>query len=185
MGEDRLMPYPRVLPWSEMQTASFRIWTRISKFITNNRYAKHANVLMQFKIILILISNKSIWLKDLTLLVLYSHLHHHSASQRHNIKDRRMNKRRMIKTQEGRHRKDFFTNIFTSHFIARVWKGCLRFACERVLETEHKLHILTSTTYDRHVMSFLFSWCSTGGLGLTLLDAGFLYGILSASSLDP
>ena len=59
------------------------------------------------------------------------------------------------------------------------------FACERVLETEHKLHILTSTTYDRHVVSFLFSWCSTGGLGLTLLDAGFLYGILSASSLDP
>ena len=26
--------------------------------------------------------------------VLYSHLHHHSASKRHNIKDRRMNKRR-------------------------------------------------------------------------------------------
>ena len=29
------------------------------------------------------------------------------------------------------------------HFIARVIKGCSRFACERVLETEHKLHILT------------------------------------------
>ena len=81
--------------------------------------------------------------------------------------------------------KDFFNNIFTSHFIAKVRKGCSRFACERVLETEHKLHILTSTTYDRHVVSFLFSWCSTGGLGLTLLDAGFLYGILSASSMDP
>ena len=63
---------------------------------------------------------------------------------------------------------DFFSNIFTSHFIARVRKGCLRFACERVLETEHKLHILTSTTYDRHVVSSLFSWCSTSGLGLTL-----------------
>ena len=37
--------------------------------------------------------------------LLYSHLHHHSASQRHNIKDRRMNTRRMIKTQEGRHKK--------------------------------------------------------------------------------
>ena len=49
-----------------------------------------------------------------------------------------MNKRRMIKTQE-----DFFTNIFTSLFIARVRKGCSRFACERVLETEHELHILT------------------------------------------
>ena len=38
---------------------------------------------------------------------------------------------------------DFFRKIFTSHFITRVWKGCSRFACERVLETEHKLHILT------------------------------------------
>ena len=38
---------------------------------------------------------------------------------------------------------DFFTIIVTSHFIARVRKGCSRFACERVLETEHKLHILT------------------------------------------
>ena len=40
-------------------------------------------------------------------------------------------------------REDFFRKIFTSHFIARVQKGCSRIACERVLETEHKLHILT------------------------------------------
>ena len=38
---------------------------------------------------------------------------------------------------------DFFTIIVTSHFICKVRKGCSRFACERVLETEHKLHILT------------------------------------------
>ena len=82
-------------------------------------------------------------------------------------------------------RKTSLQLYFTSHFIARVRKGCSRFACERELETEHKLHILTPTTYDRHVVSFLFSGCSTGGLGLTLLDAGFLYGILSVSSLDP
>ena len=48
-----------------------------------------------------------------------------------------------IKTQEGRRKKDFFNNIYTSHFIARVRKGCSKFACERMLETEHKLHILT------------------------------------------
>ena len=48
--------------------------------------------------------------------------------------NRRSNKRR---------KKDFFNNIFTSQFIARVRKGCSMFACERVLETEHKLHILT------------------------------------------
>ena len=47
-----------------------------------------------------------------------------------------------IKMQEGR-RKKTSLQIFTSHFIARVRKGCSRFACERVLETEHKLHILT------------------------------------------
>ena len=45
---------------------------------------------------------------------------------------------RRIKMQE-----DFFRITFTSHFIARVRKGCWRFACERMLETELKLHILT------------------------------------------
>ena len=68
-------------------------------------------------------------------LVLYSHLQHHNDTT--------------IKTQEGRHMKEgrrkktSFQIYFTSHFIARVRKGCWRFACEMVLETEHKLHILT------------------------------------------
>ena len=44
----------------------------------------------------------------------------------------------MIKTQE-----DFFNNIFTSHFIARVRKGCVGFYCERELEIEHNWNILT------------------------------------------
>ena len=47
------------------------------------------------------------------------------------------------KTHEWRTHEDFFRKIFTSHFIARVRKGCWRVACERMLETEHKLHILT------------------------------------------
>ena len=55
--------------------------------------------------------------------------------------------------------------IFTSHFIARVRKGCVRFYCERELEIEHNSNILTPHSYGRHVVSFLFSWCSTGGLG--------------------
>ena len=46
-------------------------------------------------------------------------------------------------------------------------------------------NILTPHSYGRHVVSFLFFWCSTGALGSTLLGAGFLYCILSASSLDP
>ena len=44
----------------------------------------------------------------------------------------------MRKTEE-----DFFNKIFTSHFIARVRKGCVEFYCERVLETEHNWNILT------------------------------------------
>ena len=52
---------------------------------------------------------------------------------------------------------DFFRKIFTSHFIARVRKGCWRVACERMLETEHKLHILTPLLWPSRCV--LFSWC--------------------------
>ena len=55
-----------------------------------------------------------------------------------------------IKTQEGKRRK-------TSLQLYLPLTLFVRFACERVLEREHKLHILTSTTYDRHVVFFLFS----------------------------
>ena len=48
----------------------------------------------------------------------------------------------MTKTQE-----DFFNKIFTSHFIARVRKGCVGFYCERELETEHNWNILTSSLW--------------------------------------
>ena len=60
---------------------------------------------------------------------------------------------------------DFVNKIFTSHFIARVRKGYVGFYCERELETEHNRNILTPHSYGRHVVSFLFSWCSTRGLG--------------------
>ena len=85
----------------------------------------------------------------------------------------------MIKTQE-----DFFNTISTSHFIARVRKGCVGFHCERELEIEHNCNILTSKLMAVNVVSFSFFWCSTGALGSTLLGVGFLYCILSASSLD-
>ena len=45
--------------------------------------------------------------------------------------------------------------------------------------------ILTSTLMNVNVVSFSFFRCSTRALGSTLLGAGFLYCILSASSLDP
>ena len=57
----------------------------------------------------------------------------------------------MTKTQE-----DFFIKIFTSHFIARVRKGCSRFACERELETEHNWNMLTPKLTAISVVSFSF-----------------------------
>ena len=56
------------------------------------------------------------------------------------------------------------------------------FACERELEIEHNCNILTPTLIAVNVVSLSFSWCSIGG---PLLGAGFLYCILSASSLAP
>ena len=60
-----------------------------------------------------------------------------------------------IKTSE-----DFFKK-YTSHFI-------VRFTCERELETEQNCNILTPTLMAISVVSFSFSWCSTGGPGAQL-----------------
>ena len=79
-------------------------------------------------------------------------------------------------------KEDFFIKIFTSHFIARVRKGCSRFACERELETQHNWNILTPKLMAVSVVSFSFSRAAQPEA--TLLGDGFLYGILSASSPD-
>ena len=68
--------------------------------------------------------------------MLYAHLQHHNDT--------------IIKTQE-----DFFINIGTSHFIARVRKGYSRFACERELETEQKLQYFDPHSYGRQRCVFL------------------------------
>ena len=73
--------------------------------------------------------------------MLYSHLQHHNDT----IIKQTQGQRRMKK---GRKRENagrlLYKYIYLSVFFARVQKGCSKFACERVLETEHKLHILTS-----------------------------------------
>ena len=56
----------------------------------------------------------------------------------------------IIKTQE-----DFFNKIFTSHFIARVWKGYSRFACEKELETKQKLQYFDPHSYGCQRCVFL------------------------------
>ena len=82
---------------------------------------------------------------------------------------------------------DFFRKICTSHFIVRVRKGYSRFYCERELETEQNCNILTPTLMAVNVMSFLFSRAAQLEVQgpSSLLDDGFLYCILSATSLDP
>ena len=52
---------------------------------------------------------------------------------------------------------DFFIKIYTSHFLARVRKGCSRFACERVLETEYNWNILTPKLWPPALCLFSFS----------------------------
>ena len=83
--------------------------------------------------------------------------------------------------------KTSLTNIFTSQFICKVRKGYSRFYCERELETEQNCNILTPHSYGRQRCVFLvlqmlnrrpwgpaFCWMM-----------GFLYCILSATSLGP
>ena len=72
------------------------------------------------------------------------------------------NRRRQDKKKKQWQRQtqeDFFIIIFTSHFIARVRKGCSRFACERELETEHEL-----SYFDPTVMTVTL--CLSCSLGL-------------------
>ena len=72
--------------------------------------------------------------------VLYTHVPYHNDTMiktHAGITDAMIMTDAMIKTQE-----DFFIKIFTSHFIARVRKGCVGFYCEREPETEHNWNIL-------------------------------------------
>ena len=49
--------------------------------------------------------------------------------------------------------------IFTSHFIARVRKGCVGFYCERELETKHNWNVLTPRLWSS---ALCLHGCSTG-----------------------
>ena len=88
---------------------------------------------------------------------------------------------------DNRRVKTSLTNIYTSHFIVKVRKGYSMFYCERELETEQICNILTPTLMAVSVVSFSFCRAAQSeAQGLSfLLSAGFLYHILSATSLDP
>ena len=80
------------------------------------------------------------------LFLLYCHLQHHNDT--------------IIKTQE-----DFFKKIFTSHFIARVRKGLLKVCVWEGAGDRTETAISDPTLMAVNVVSFSFSWCSTGGPG--------------------
>ena len=104
---------------------------------------------------------------------MYMFLQHHNGTiikQTHAI----------IKTQE-----DFFRKIYTSYYICKGTKGLLNGCVWEGAGDRTELQYFDPHSYGRHVVSFLFSGYSTGGPGPTLLGDGFLYCILSASSLDP
>ena len=65
-----------------------------------------------------------------------------------------MNNRR---TQEN-----FFKNICTSNFIVRVRNGLLKVCVWEAAGHRTETAIFWPHSYGRHVVSFLFSWCSTG-----------------------
>ena len=83
--------------------------------------------------------------------LLYCHLHVH-ASQRHNIKDRRMKENAWRKTQE-----DFFNilPLILLQGFERVVHGLYVRGCWR----PNINFIFWPHCYARHVVSFLYSWC--------------------------
>ena len=91
--------------------------------------------------------------------MLYSHLQHHNDT--------------IIKQTQGqRRRKEDARRLFLEIYLPL----CLLQGFERVVQGFHLRgcwwpninFIFWPHCYDRHVVPFLFSWCSTGGLGLTL-----------------
>ena len=85
--------------------------------------------------------------------LLYSHLQHHNDTT--------------IKTQEGRHKKtslEKYSPLTLLQGFERVVQG---FACERVLETEHKLHILTPLLWPSRCVFLVRLMLGSTPLGLS------------------
>ena len=64
-------------------------------------------------------------------------------------------------TMNNRRAKNSLTKYLPLTLLQGFEKSYSGFACERELETEQKLQYFDPHSYDRHVVSFLFSWCST------------------------
>ena len=67
-----------------------------------------------------------------------------------------------------RRRKDFFNNILPLNLLQCLKRATQRFACERVLETELKLHILTPLLWPSRCVFLVFLDAQPEVLGSTL-----------------
>ena len=98
---------------------------------------------------------------------LYRHLQHHNDT--------------IIKTQE-----DFFIKIYTSHFIVRDRKGLLKVCVwEGVGNRTETVIFWPQLLWPSKLCLSRSPDAQSEALGSTLLGAGFLYCILSATSLVP
>ena len=86
-------------------------------------------------------------------IVIYTFIQHHNDTIIKTYEGR--NTQEGIKMQEGRLKK----TSLTTYLPLTLLQGFERVACERMLKTEHKLHIFDPTVMTVHVVSFLFSWC--------------------------
>ena len=85
--------------------------------------------------------------------------------QRHNIKDRHMKENAWrIKMHEGRHKKTSLTKL---HLPLTLLQGFEKLACERMLETEHKLHILTPLLWPSHCVFIVLLMLGSTPSGLS------------------
>ena len=118
-----IFPFRRC-PWCNCYRR--RKWTRRHEFKSWTRLIAFHIALIPLGKVWIQLFSLQLWVNSRADWVLYSHVPYHN--------DTIIKTDAMTKTQE-----DFFTKIYTSHFIARVRKGYSRVACERELEIEYKL----------------------------------------------
>ena len=72
---------------------------------------------------------------------------------------------------------------YTSHFICNIWQGLLKVCVWEGAGDRTEQQYIYPTLMAVSVVFFVLQGCSTGGPGAH--SAGFLYHILSATSLDP
>ena len=87
--------------------------------------------------------------------VLHCHLLIHAEIHIYILDKYWHNDKRRIKDARRKTQEDFFTIIFTSHFICKSSKGLHVRGCRR----PNANFIFWPHCYDRHVVSLLFSWC--------------------------